>query len=149
MNPSPADQLRCSLSHQDLEAQQPPAPATDAAQARAEASSAPAYARAGRGGAGNFYDQETAAEAIRKEKHEADKTKEVVESNLTAKPRAGLSGRGGAGNWADSSAARAAEAREEERKKAQEVDDKVMQAVEAGLAMPPPIHHQRDRETDE
>ena len=123
--------------------------AADAAQARAEATSGPVYSRAGRGGAGNFYDQETAAEAIRKEKHEADKTKEVVGSNLTAKPRAGLSGRGGAGNWTDSSASRAAEALEEERKKAREVDSKVMQDVEAGLAMPPPIYHQRDRETEE
>ncbi len=57
------------------------------------------------------------------------------------KSRAGLTGRGGVGNWSDS-AAQTQEALQEERRKAQDLDAKVLQEVEAGLAMPARVYNQ-------
>jgi hypothetical protein len=69
----------------------------------------------------------------------------VAASN--AKPRAaGLSGRGGAGNWSESATDPRAEQRETQ--KAAAIEAKVIQDVEAGLAMPPRTYHQHDRDME-
>lgn len=105
------------------------------------------YSRGGRGGAGNFYDPALAAESRQMEKQEGERIKAAVDANL-AKPRAGLSGRGGMGNWADKSAL-TAQAEQEEKKKREDIEARIMQDVAAGLAMPAPAYHHQGREQDE
>jgi hypothetical protein len=118
-----------------------PAPATD--------SSAPVYARAGRGGAGNFKDQVSAAASIKAEREEAERTKAAVAATV-GKARVGLSGRGGVGNWSDSATPLGAVVQQEEQQKVEDLELKVLKDVEAGLAMPAPAyHHPRpDRESN-
>ena len=109
-----------------------------------DATSTPAYVRAGRGGAGNFKDAAVAAASIQREREEAQRTKAAVAASIT-KPRVGLGGRGGAGNWTTNEPHAAAQ-REEEQKLVEDLELKVLRDVEAGLAMPAPAYRQAERE---
>ncbi|KAH8880734.1 hypothetical protein GQ53DRAFT_788507 [Thozetella sp. PMI_491] len=130
---------------EDLEAQKPSDLPLDAAPPPSS-DQAGTYARAGRGGAGNFYDRATAADSTEQEKEVAEKAKAAIATNLAAKGRVGATGRGGMGNfWADS-AVHDAQVRQEEQKKAQEIAAKTLQDVEAGLAPPPRAYQQHDRD---
>ncbi|KAK0711089.1 hypothetical protein B0H67DRAFT_646496 [Lasiosphaeris hirsuta] len=127
----------------DLEAQKHAAtPAAVAAAAAAE--SAPAYTRAGRGGAGNFKDAATAAASVQLEREEVLR----AQASSTAKPRtAGLSGRGGAGNWNDTTALGGAQ-QERDQRKVEDLELKVLQDVDAVLAAPAPAYKQAEKERD-
>lgn len=126
----------------DLEAQK--LAATPAAVAAAAEGSAPAYARAGRGGAGNFKDAATAAASVQLEREEVRRAQAVS----TVKPRqAGLSGRGGAGNWSDTTALGGAQ-QERDQRKVEDLELKVLQDVDAVLAAPAPAYKQAEKERD-
>ncbi|KAK2070520.1 hypothetical protein P8C59_005006 [Phyllachora maydis] len=128
---------------EDLEAQRTagPADANTPSTAQAPQASGPVYARAGRGGAGNYHEP---AAAQRQEAAEAERVKAAVAANQ-GKPRAGLTGRGGAGNWTDATAQRAGD---EEQKKRKDLEAKILQDVQAGLVIPPRTYHQHDRESE-
>ena len=105
----------------------------------------PGYARAGRGGAGNFYGAEAAAADKVDKDAEARKTAAAAAASI-AKPRAGLGGRGGAGNWRDAPVNDGAAPGDKARAAA--IQARVVQDVEAGLAMPPRTYHQHDRDVE-
>ncbi|KAJ4414409.1 hypothetical protein N0V85_003164 [Neurospora sp. IMI 360204] len=103
----------------------------------------------GRGGAGNFYDAsatDPAAAQQQEEEKEAEleeMTRVVTASVQRPNPSGRLSGRGGAGNYSDN-AARSAQHRmdpEQQRKMMEDLNARVLQDVEAGLAMPRPAYH--------
>ncbi|KAK3948889.1 hypothetical protein QBC32DRAFT_46857 [Pseudoneurospora amorphoporcata] len=103
----------------------------------------------GRGGAGNFYDAsatDAAAAAQQEEEKEAEleELTRVVTASIQRPNLSGrLSGRGGAGNYSDN-AARSAQHRmdpEQQRKMIEDLNARVLQDVEAGLAMPRPAYH--------
>ena len=56
-----------------------------------------------------------------------------------------MGGRGGVGNWASANSASAEKQEREEQIKVQEVELKVLEAVEKGLAMPRPAYQRVDR----
>lgn len=103
----------------------------------------------GRGGAGNFYDA-SATDAAAAQQQEEEKEAEleeltrVVTASIQRPHLSGrLSGRGGAGNYNDN-AARSAQHRldpEQQRKMIEDLNARVLQDVEAGLAMPRPAYH--------
>jgi hypothetical protein len=99
----------------------------------------------GRGGAGNFYDSATAA-SNQQEKAEAEQINTAVNASLS-RDRAGLVGRGGLGNWRDNTTA-ATQDQESQRKKKEKLEAKILQDVEARLAMPQPTYRQRDRDAE-
>jgi hypothetical protein len=114
------------------------------------------FVRSGRGGAGNYYvptDAAAAEEQQNKEDSGAQDTASTVSAAVgrsasVVKPKpTGLSGRGGVGNWTDTSVPSVQE-QEEERKKVEHLEMKVLHDVEAGLAMPPRTYHQHDREME-
>lgn len=132
---------------QDLEAQKPhDAPAPE------PVSTEPHYARAGRGGAGNFRTPPSASEAARDAAELAEKVHQAAEAKRAGPHASGaLSGRGGAGNWAAGAAAR----EEEERLSAQEtaardeaIKAKIAEEVEKKLAMPQKTYHAGERAED-
>lgn len=102
----------------------------------------------GRGGAGNFYDASAtdAVAAAQQEEKEAEleELTRVVTASIQRPNLSGrLSGRGGAGNYSDN-AARSAQQRmdpEQQRKMIEDLNARVLQDVEAGLAMPRPAYH--------
>jgi len=111
--------------------------------------SAPVYSRGGRGGAGNFKDQASAAASLKLEREEAERTKAAVSANA-GKSRVGLSGRGGVGNWSDNATPLGAIVQQQEQQKVEDLELKVLKDVESGLAMPAPAYHGRpERERGE
>ncbi|KAK9771079.1 hypothetical protein SCAR479_12203 [Seiridium cardinale] len=154
----------------DLEAQKP-APAdelpSDPAEAPrnqppAGASATPAYARTGRGGAGNFVDPLAASSSsTRPHSHSQQPRPATVHSTgnqsfaqpsgpadpaapsstgaQRAPPRAGLTGRGGAGNWASTEDQKTVD-EEQERKRKEAIDKGVFDDVRAGLKEPGRAH---------
>jgi hypothetical protein len=139
--------------NKDLEAQKSAATASDATSSSPSGfTSSTGYSRAGRGGAGNFYDPKDTAEARRQEREDSQRTSAAAAALATggAKPRTGLSGRGGVGNWSDPSATAQAERREEEeRKRREDLEAQILQHVDAGLAPPPAAYHHQGRELEE
>ncbi|KAK1751750.1 hypothetical protein QBC47DRAFT_390920 [Echria macrotheca] len=130
---------------QDIEAQKQAVPATTVPPPASE-STTQTYARSGRGGAGNFKDQASAAASLRLEREEAERTKAVVAANL-AKAKHPFSGRGGAGNWSDGVTPLGAQQQAEEQQRVEDLEMKVLRDVEAGLALPPPAYHVPERDT--
>lgn len=64
----------------------------------------------------------------------------TVKTNLHSGSQRGLSGRGGAGNW--NAAAPAGAAQDEEKKGlGEELERKVLEAVDQGLKIPEKAHH--------
>ena len=118
--------LADSMRIQDVEAQKPPAPGYFPPQEQQP------YARAGRGGAGNFRDAANVPEEPRE--HVAGRAGTAVAASSAG--RSGLTGRGGVGNWSGIAAAQ----KSEEVKKEEELAVRVVQNVNAELAMPPKIY---------
>ncbi|KAI1854599.1 hypothetical protein JX266_000717 [Neoarthrinium moseri] len=167
------EQAAKSTSPSDLEAQKPAPPAdeppSDPAQPPAPgppSSSTPAYARTGRGGAGNYVDSSTAAAASAGISSQAQARPATVHTtgnqsfaqpttgsgNTTAggpvfststerPPRTGggLTGRGGAGNWTADESQRVFD-EEQDRKRREALDAKVFDDVRAGLQEPGRAH---------
>lgn len=119
------------------------------------------YHRAGRGGAGNFHDPTATATAsaetdaidpvaVQQREEQIEKIKAAVAAQ---KPRTGgMGGRGGVGNWSNNQSMTAQQLEkqaEEEQKKVQEVELKVLKDVEAGLAMPKPAYQRATVEREE
>jgi hypothetical protein len=127
---------------QDLEAQKPADLSWPEDASRA---SIPPYSRAGRGGAGNFADPKTRSEAERQESETAEQAKARIDTGLLERKTVSL-GRGGAGNWSDS-ASRSAPAAlvEDEKRKVDAVEARVLQDVEATLKPPAPAYHEPHR----
>lgn len=140
----------------DPEAQRPvPAdePPSDPAEAPATgppivdtgASSTPAYARTGRGGAGNFVDPQTASSAtIRAPAQPHPATvhttgNQSLAGSTSSQPAPRLSGRGGAGNYATGEQ-RIIDGGEQERKRKEAIDNDIFADVRAGLQEPGRAH---------
>lgn len=132
---------------QDIEAQRPAnMPPIDPASATGQ--SGPVYRPAGRGGAGNFVGQASLTEAHahhQQEKDEAERARVAVGASMSSKPKAGHTGRGGMGNWTEGAGASQTEGAEDERRRVEALEAKILQDVEAGLKMPAPAYHQHDR----
>ncbi|KAM0334298.1 hypothetical protein ACHAQA_001321 [Verticillium albo-atrum] len=128
------EQAEKAKAAEDLEAQRT---TTNTSTITASAPARDAYARGGRGGAGNFHDPATLP-AAREQEDAADKTRTAVNASLARASNRGYSGRGGAGNWTTKE--EAAAKGEEEVRKVEELERKVVEDVEAGLAMPPRAH---------
>ncbi|KAM0286279.1 hypothetical protein ACHAQH_001009 [Verticillium albo-atrum] len=128
------EQAEQTKAADDLEAQKV---ATNSSAITASAPARDAYARGGRGGAGNFHDPATLP-AAREQEVAADRTRAAVNASIARAANKGYSGRGGAGNWT-SKEAEAAKG-EEEVRKVEELERKIVEDVEAGLAMPPRAH---------
>ncbi|KAF5501028.1 hypothetical protein CGCS363_v006638 [Colletotrichum siamense] len=106
-----------------------------------------AYARAGRGGAGNFYDHSSLPDTKQQEEA-AGKTQAAVNASLARSAR-GATGRGGAGNYGDSTVP-GSETAEDEVKRKEALEKKIIEDVEAGLPMPPKTYyHQSTKESKE
>ncbi|KAK3944643.1 hypothetical protein QBC46DRAFT_373918 [Diplogelasinospora grovesii] len=134
----------------DVEAQNPATPVVAPSEPSQQQPSVPVYARAGRGGAGNFHDP---ANIPALGPQEMEKEVAAVAAAKQHKPSGtGLSGRGGMGNWMggnDGSAAEDTRRKEEDEQKMQEeVEMKVLKEVDTGLAMPPRTYHRHDRDED-
>ncbi|KAK1765694.1 hypothetical protein QBC33DRAFT_131557 [Phialemonium atrogriseum] len=95
--------------------------------AAAASGAGPKAGLTGRGGAGNWAS-----------------TGQTAGPDQMARPKTGPTGRGGAGNWA-ASAGQAAQAELMEKKTKEDLEARVLQDVEGGLAMPPPTYRQRGR----
>ncbi|KAM7202078.1 hypothetical protein V8F20_004532 [Naviculisporaceae sp. PSN 640] len=113
------------------------------------------YHRAGRGGAGNFHDPAATAAgpdaidpaAVQQQEEQIEKLKAAVAAQ---KPRmGGMGGRGGVGNWSMNQSLSAEKQAEEEQKKVQEVELRVLKDVDAGLAMPKPAYQRATAEREE
>ncbi|KAJ2906851.1 hypothetical protein MKZ38_010349 [Zalerion maritima] len=119
---------------EDLEAQKQSTPS--AAQLAASAIPAPGtYARAGRGGAGNFYEP---SEKAHQEEIERESAERIQVAAAKAAHKSAHTGRGGAGNWAESSAMDAVEKDEEARLEA--LNRQVKHDVDSGLKAPSPAY---------
>ncbi|KAL2752501.1 hypothetical protein ACRALDRAFT_1072421 [Sodiomyces alcalophilus JCM 7366] len=95
------------------------------------------YAPTGRGGSGNFHDPAT-----------LPVSDPQLEETKTARPTGrtyAYSGRGGAGNWGTAAATAAGPNSTLTADRIEALERKVMQDVEAGLAMPPRVHTQQAR----
>ncbi|KAL8370341.1 hypothetical protein RB595_000630 [Gaeumannomyces hyphopodioides] len=109
------------------------------------------YSRAGRGGAGNFYDgggdPATVADSVEREA-EARKAQALVGASLAQPKNGGLGGRGGAGNWSDSNGSGGSSVPPWERPTMDQLQAKIVKDVDAGLAPPPKTYHQSDRDVE-
>ncbi|TQN66858.1 hypothetical protein CSHISOI_08562 [Colletotrichum shisoi] len=106
------------------------------------------YARAGRGGAGNFHDASSLPDAKHQEEV-AGKTRAAVSASLARSSR-GASGRGGAGNYGETSVPGGTETAEGEAKRKEALERKIIEDVEAGLPMPPRAYqHTSKKDEDE
>ncbi|KDN60588.1 hypothetical protein CSUB01_02087 [Colletotrichum sublineola] len=132
-------------NEQDLEAQK----TTDATAVATGPTSPTAggYARAGRGGAGNFHDPASLPDAKQQEEA-AGKTRAAVSASLARSSARGASGRGGAGNYGDASVP-GGETAEDEAKRKQALERKIIEDVEAGLPMPPRAYQQTTKKDEE
>ncbi|KAI1469364.1 uncharacterized protein F4812DRAFT_422826 [Daldinia caldariorum] len=139
---------------QDLEAQTPQTraddePLADPADGPAQPAATPTvssasngartYARAGRGGAGNFVDVPSSSEV-------ATVTVAAPSSTPTAQDQAHIqpprhSGRGGAGNWTSEHAGAEPYDQEQERKRREALDAHILQDIRDSLPQPPKIHY--------
>ncbi|KAH8176430.1 hypothetical protein LIA77_04848 [Sarocladium implicatum] len=131
---SPGAKTSNTRPFQDLEAQNPNPVADDTTNTAVSNSAANVqgqYARAGRGGAGNFFDPSTAREQQKEEDQAAANVKPTVQQSGAG--RMALGGRGGAGNYHQKPQE---DEHEKEGGKLKEVERKVMEHVE-GLAKPP------------
>ncbi|KAF6837337.1 hypothetical protein CPLU01_03201 [Colletotrichum plurivorum] len=129
---------------EDIEAQKDAAAATTSPTSPNTSS---AYARAGRGGAGNFHDTSSLPNAKQQEEA-ADKTRAAVSASLARSSR-GASGRGGAGNYGDA-AVPGSDLGEDDVKRKEALEKKIIEDVEAGLAMPPKAYqHLSTKESKE
>ncbi|KAI6091858.1 hypothetical protein F4821DRAFT_254613 [Hypoxylon rubiginosum] len=159
-----AEATKAADSSKDLEAQkqqqQQPAPAdeipTDPADAPAQnATLAPgAYARTGRGGAGNFVDPISVAAAQTSSSASTTSPPTSPTSSTTPAPavvaRNGLSGRGGAGNWTTVPGEGEGQGEseeggvydpEQERKRREALDAHILKDIRDSLPQPPKIHY--------
>ncbi|TDZ24248.1 hypothetical protein Cob_v003031 [Colletotrichum orbiculare MAFF 240422] len=126
-------------SPEDVEAQKDAA--TAATTSPTSATTNPSgYARAGRGGAGNFHETASLPDAKQQEEA-AGKTQAAVNASLARSSRSGggASGRGGAGNYGESAVPGAETTDEDVRKEA--LEKKIIEDVEAGLPMPPKTYY--------
>lgn len=108
------------------------------------------YTRSGRGGAGNFSEPPTLAQAQAREDL-VEQTDAAVGASLAGKPRSGLSGRGGAGNWTTpttDSGKSGGDAADDVQARQSLIEDKVVHDIEASLPPPPKTYHQHDREME-
>ncbi|OIW33250.1 hypothetical protein CONLIGDRAFT_640396 [Coniochaeta ligniaria NRRL 30616] len=138
------------VASEDLEAQKPIPSAATPTTASTSSEDTAAYSRAGRGGAGNFYDPKDTDEARRQEKEDSRRTNAALSSAGTSKPRTGLSGRGGVGNWSDpSTTALTKQQEKEEQERREHLEAQILQDVDAGLAPPPAAYHYQGREQEE
>ncbi|KAL9943620.1 hypothetical protein ACHAQF_003896 [Verticillium nonalfalfae] len=128
------EQAEQAKATDDLEAQKV---ATNTSTVTASTAARDAYARAGRGGAGNFHDPATLP-AAREQEAAADRTRTAVNASIARAANKGYSGRGGAGNW--TSKEDEAAKKEEEALRVEALERKVVEDVESGLAMPPRAH---------
>ncbi|KAL0931863.1 uncharacterized protein CTRU02_212816 [Colletotrichum truncatum] len=122
---------------EDVEAQKDAASAT-AASPTSPTTTSSAYARAGRGGAGNFHDSSSLPDA-KQQQEVAGKTRAAVNASLARSTR-GASGRGGAGNYGDSTVPGSDTTDEEVRRK-EALEKKIIEDVEAELPMPPKTYY--------
>ncbi|GKT53239.1 hypothetical protein ColTof4_13348 [Colletotrichum tofieldiae] len=130
---------------EDVEAQKTTNATAAAAQTTSPTSpTAGGYARAGRGGAGNFHDASSLPSAKQQEEV-AGKTRAAVSASLARSAR-GASGRGGAGNYGDGAGEATAE---EEAKRKQALERKIIEDVEAGLPMPPRAYQHNTKKDEE
>lgn len=95
-----------------------------------------AYVRAGRGGAGNYYDSATKEEQDAADLENAERAKTAAVRGIH---KYGMVGRGGAGNWADQASKDAVEEDEDRRREA--IEAKAAKDVDASLQAPSPVHN--------
>ncbi|GJC86468.1 hypothetical protein ColLi_09306 [Colletotrichum liriopes] len=95
-------------------------------------------------GAGNFHDASSLPSAKQQEEV-AGKTRAAVSASLARSAR-GASGRGGAGNYGDGAGETTAE---EEAKRKQALERKIIEDVEAGLPMPPRAYQHNTKKDEE
>lgn len=114
---------------QDLESQQ---------SAASKAATGPGYARVGRGGAGNFRESSAVANSAAAE---AEQMRAALAS--AGKSKSGLTGRGGVGNWSD----KKSQGAEVDKKRKDDLEAKIVHDVEEGLALPPRIYRQHERDS--
>ncbi|KAI0844975.1 hypothetical protein F5Y00DRAFT_184925 [Daldinia vernicosa] len=139
---------------EDLEAQksQPLAddePLTDPADGPAQpvagstTNGAKAYARSGRGGAGNFVDVPSSPVATTAPTHASKPQDQSHPQSPPTSPRRGgaLSGRGGAGNWTSEHGEGEPYDREQERKRREALDAHILEDIRDSLPQPPKIHY--------
>jgi hypothetical protein len=106
--------------------------------------------RSGRGGAGNYVDTADLPAAQDQEALASQTAAALNDSRRSQFLRGGLSGRGGAGNWKSAEEQEAEKRRlqdgqDREEGKLEEVERKVMEAVERQLKMPEKVHRASDK----
>ncbi|KAL8420069.1 hypothetical protein RB594_003010 [Gaeumannomyces avenae] len=138
------DAAKASKASTDLEAQKT---ASSLAQPPAASGGSAPYSRAGRGGAGNFYDGGDAADSAERSA-EARKAHALVGASLAQLRSGGLGGRGGAGNWSDSNGGDGGAVPPWERPTMDQLQAKIVKDVDAGLAPPPKTYHQSERDVE-
>ncbi|KXH66021.1 hypothetical protein CSAL01_09599 [Colletotrichum salicis] len=126
---------------EDIEAQK----STDVAASSTSPTSS-GYVRAGRGGSGNYVDP-TSLPGTKQQEELASKTQAAVNASIARSAARGASGRGGAGNYTGS--VPGAEATEEEVKRKEALEKKIIEDVEAGLPMPPKAFHHTTKKEEE
>ncbi|ROV98428.1 hypothetical protein VMCG_07120 [Cytospora schulzeri] len=136
----------------DLEAQKtnspPPPPEASSSPPPPASAPTPQYVRVGRGGAGNWTEPPTIADAQDRQNH-SDHTTAAVSATGAGKPRTGLIGRGGAGNWTGGDYYNnTTEDPEQEKAEQQRIADRIKQDIDASLPAPPKTYHQHDRDME-
>ncbi|KAI1762486.1 hypothetical protein GGR53DRAFT_416027 [Hypoxylon sp. FL1150] len=144
-----------SDSSKDLEAQtRPPAdeiptdPADPSAHVASASTQPGAYARTGRGGAGNFVDPATAVVAPTSTSPPHTSPTAPAPAIATV-ARSGLAGRGGAGNWTTVPGEGRGQGEddegaydpEQERKRREALDAHILKDIRDSLPQPPKIHY--------
>ncbi|KAI1413697.1 hypothetical protein F5Y13DRAFT_160883 [Hypoxylon sp. FL1857] len=147
---------KAAAEPKDLEAQNPhhlpdDEPPTDPADVPpqtasqiASATSSGAYARSGRGGAGNFVDPASILEGPTLPPSSTTTTAASrPQQPPPAAPRSGLSGRGGAGNWTSTEGEGKGEVYdpEQEHKRRAALDADILKGIRESLPQPPKIHY--------
>lgn len=128
---------------QDIEAQK----STDVA-ASSTLPTSTGYVRAGRGGSGNYVDP-TSLPGTKQQEELASKTQAAVNASIARSAARGASGRGGAGNYTGSVVPGAEATEEEEVKRKEALEKKIIEDVEAGLPMPPKAFHHTTKKEEE
>ncbi|OHE94656.1 hypothetical protein CORC01_10057 [Colletotrichum orchidophilum] len=126
---------------EDIEAQK----TADVVAASSTSPTTSGYVRAGRGGSGNYVDPSSLPGAKQQEEL-ASKTQAAVSASIARSAR-GASGRGGAGNYTGSLPD--AEATDEEVKRKEALEKKIIEDVEAGLPMPPKAYQHTTKKEEE
>ncbi|KAK1702676.1 hypothetical protein BDP67DRAFT_550273 [Colletotrichum lupini] len=128
---------------QDIEAQK----STDVA-ASSTSPTSTGYVRAGRGGSGNYVDP-TSLPGTKQQEELASKTQAAVNASIARSAARGASGRGGAGNYTGGVVPGAEASEEEEVKRKEALEKKIIEDVEAGLPMPPKAFHHTTKKEEE